>query len=130
MIPRRRTRKKTIRPPDPCFGSMDRPPDWYIAYTSEIGSRPHRTEGGRGMKRSALVWIALLVGAATYALTSTAMAVKESPEKSFAKADAPVKEDKCFECHDEIRALKTGSKHAKINCASCHSGTAEHLADS
>jgi formate-dependent nitrite reductase cytochrome c552 subunit len=72
------------------------------------------------MKRSALVWIAMLVGAATYVLASSALAVKESP----------VKEGKCFECHDEIQALKTAGKHAKINCVSCHSGTAEHLADS
>ena len=82
------------------------------------------------MKRSALVWIALLVGAAAYVLAGTAMAVKEPPGKKAAEGDVPVKEAKCYECHDEIRALKTGSRHAKINCVSCHSGTAEHLADS
>jgi formate-dependent nitrite reductase cytochrome c552 subunit len=72
------------------------------------------------MKRPAVVLVALLMGAATYVLSSTALAVK----------DAPAKEEKCFECHDEIKALKAEGRHAKINCADCHSGTAEHLADS
>ncbi len=83
------------------------------------------------MKRSALVLIALLMGAATYLLSNTALAVKEPPGKNpAAKTDAPVKEEKCFECHDEIKALKAGGKHAKVNCNACHSGTSEHLADS
>src|SRR5512134_1667305 len=83
------------------------------------------------MKRSALVWIALLAGGAAYVLSGTALPVKAAPEKGTAvKADPPVAEGKCFECHDEIEALKKGSKHANINCVSCHAGTAEHLADS
>ncbi|GAB4227798.1 MAG: ammonia-forming cytochrome c nitrite reductase subunit c552 [Deltaproteobacteria bacterium] len=45
-------------------------------------------------------------------------------------AQPPVREEKCFECHDEIRALKTGGKHGKVNCSSCHDGAAEHSKDS
>src|SRR5512134_2193667 len=83
------------------------------------------------MKRSARILIALLIGAVTYVLSGAPLPVKAAPEKGAAvKADAPVAEGKCFDCHDEIKGLKTGSKHAKVNCVSCHSGTAEHLADS
>src|SRR3990172_8906808 len=110
---------------DPCLGSCEIPRpvrnvNGILCTFYGKGKRTDQTEGGRRMKRSALVWIAMLVGAATYVLSSTAMAVKESP----------VKEEKCFDCPDEIQALKTGGKHAKINCVSCHSGTAGHLADS
>jgi formate-dependent nitrite reductase cytochrome c552 subunit len=72
------------------------------------------------MKRPALVFVVLLIAATVYFFSGGAMAGKE----------APVKEAACFECHDEIKALKTGGKHAKINCISCHSGTAAHLKDS
>jgi formate-dependent nitrite reductase cytochrome c552 subunit len=83
------------------------------------------------MKRFALVWIALLFGAAAYVLSGTALPVKASSGKETAvKTDRPVAEEKCFECHDEIKALKAGGRYAKVNCVSCHSGTAAHLADS
>ena len=83
------------------------------------------------MKRAAMLSVALLVGVATYFLAGNAMAVKNPSEKKApAKTDAPVKEEKCFECHDEIKAQKTGGRHAKVNCVNCHSGTAAHLEDS
>jgi formate-dependent nitrite reductase cytochrome c552 subunit len=57
------------------------------------------------------------------------MTVRAAP-KAAKPWGSPVREEKCFECHDEIKALKTGGKHGKVNCSSCHDGTAEHLADS
>ncbi|MBI5575163.1 MAG: ammonia-forming cytochrome c nitrite reductase subunit c552 [Deltaproteobacteria bacterium] len=82
------------------------------------------------MKRTVLATIALLAGAVAYLMSGTAMADKHAPAKTAAKANESVKEEKCFECHDEIKELKTGGKHAGVNCGLCHSGTAEHLADS
>ncbi|MBI5343327.1 MAG: ammonia-forming cytochrome c nitrite reductase subunit c552, partial [Deltaproteobacteria bacterium] len=83
------------------------------------------------MKRTVLVMIALLAGAGAYLVSGTVMADKDAPGKTAAaKAEPTVKEEKCFECHDEIKELKSGGKHAGVNCGSCHSGTAEHLADS
>jgi hypothetical protein len=72
------------------------------------------------VKNRALVIVVLSVAASVYFFSVGAGAGKE----------APVTEAACYECHDEIKALKTGGKHAKINCISCHSGTAEHLKDS
>lgn len=36
---------------------------------------------------------------------------------------------KCYECHDEIKVLKEGSKHAALPCKSCHDGLDKHLGD-
>jgi formate-dependent nitrite reductase cytochrome c552 subunit len=92
---------------------------------------PHQRKEENGMKRTVLVMIALLAGAGAYLISGTAMADKNAPGKTAAaKAEPSAKEEKCFECHDEIKELKTGGKHAGVNCGSCHSGTAEHLADS
>jgi len=57
------------------------------------------------------------------------MTVRAVP-KAAKPADPAVREEKCFECHDEIKELKSGGKHAKVNCTSCHDGTADHLKDS
>ncbi len=82
------------------------------------------------MKRILLASVVLLVAAGAYLLSGTAMADRDTQGKAAPKAESQVKEEKCFECHDEIKELKTGGKHSGVNCASCHSGTAEHLADS
>lgn len=34
---------------------------------------------------------------------------------------------KCYECHDEIKALKEGSKHAKLACGTCHDNLKNHM---
>jgi outer membrane murein-binding lipoprotein Lpp len=36
---------------------------------------------------------------------------------------------KCYECHDEIKALKEGSKHAKLACTVCHDKLDAHMKD-
>jgi formate-dependent nitrite reductase cytochrome c552 subunit len=35
----------------------------------------------------------------------------------------------CYTCHEEVKALKEGSKHAKLGCDVCHQKLKEHLAD-
>src|SRR4030065_2808591 len=84
------------------------------------------------MKRPpALGSIVRLAAFTPWLAAGSTVAVKEArgaPPES--KKEAQVKEAKCFECHDGIEALKKGSKHGKVNCVSCHTGTAAHLADS
>ncbi|MGE5664774.1 MAG: ammonia-forming cytochrome c nitrite reductase subunit c552, partial [Deltaproteobacteria bacterium] len=83
------------------------------------------------MKRTVLVLGTLVVGVCAYLLFGSPVAAKEpSGKKAAAAADAPVVEAKCFDCHDEIKALKTAGKHKGVNCVRCHAGTAAHLADS
>ena len=36
----------------------------------------------------------------------------------------------CYGCHEEIKALKEGSKHARLPCSDCHGNLREHLAGS
>lgn len=43
-------------------------------------------------------------------------------------AAKPVDVQKCYACHDNIEEFHAKGKHAKVNCASCHTGTDEHLA--
>src|SRR5665647_3762527 len=113
---------------------------------------------GDDMKRLALAGIVLLSAVPLYLFTGSAVAGKEKAAKAPATAkadtdtgteaaiygpmtvravpkapkpaDPAVREEKCFECHDEIQALKKGGKHGKVNCTSCHDGTADHLKDS
>jgi len=49
-----------------------------------------------------------------------------------AKPAAKVANDgraKCYECHDEVKALKEGSKHAKLACTVCHDKLDAHMKD-
>jgi len=36
---------------------------------------------------------------------------------------------KCYECHEEVKALKEGSKHAKLSCKTCHDNMDAHMKD-
>jgi nitrite reductase (cytochrome c-552) len=45
-----------------------------------------------------------------------------------AKENEPARGDSaCFGCHEEIKLLKTGNKHASLACSKCHGKLAEHL---
>ncbi len=44
--------------------------------------------------------------------------------------EPPIKEDaKCYQCHEEIKSLKVGNKHAALPCGRCHSRLTDHLKD-
>jgi formate-dependent nitrite reductase cytochrome c552 subunit len=45
------------------------------------------------------------------------------------KETVPKGEGLCLKCHEVIKSLKVGSKHASLPCARCHSQLAEHLKD-
>jgi formate-dependent nitrite reductase cytochrome c552 subunit len=36
---------------------------------------------------------------------------------------------KCYECHDEVKALKEGSRHAMLACTVCHDRLEAHMQD-
>ncbi|MBI4912442.1 MAG: ammonia-forming cytochrome c nitrite reductase subunit c552 [Acidobacteria bacterium] len=46
--------------------------------------------------------------------------------KPAASLAAPGK-DTCYQCHDEIKGMKEGSKHAKLACTTCHDDLAKHV---
>jgi len=63
-------------------------------------------------------------------LAGLTMALFVSGAQAAVPADKPVDVQKCYACHDNIEEFHAGGKHAKVNCVSCHTGTAEHLAAS
>ncbi len=84
------------------------------------------------MKKCAWRW--LLPSVAVMAFTAITWLPAQSSASSHMKA-APAKAEKinkddCFGCHAEVKDLHQGSKHAKLDCGTCHSGTAKHLEDS
>ncbi len=71
----------------------------------------------------------VLIFAGVWLGSADAQYKAEGSRKSPAAKEANVKVDDCYMCHDPIKSLHTGGKHAKVNCASCHSGLAKHLAN-
>jgi len=47
---------------------------------------------------------------------------RSAKETDLAKGEAS-----CFSCHEEIKLLKVGNKHATLLCAKCHGKLPEHL---
>lgn len=77
------------------------------------------------MKKSLLT--ALIVGS-----TAVALGVPGVLAAAKAKPVAKIANDgraKCYECHDEVKALKEGSKHAKLACTVCHDKLDAHMTD-
>jgi len=78
------------------------------------------------MEKKKLVLTAVLLGAASLlTLPVLTTAAKSKPAAKIA-ADGRAK---CYECHDEIKALKEGSKHAALACKSCHGNMDAHMDD-
>ncbi|MGQ9638282.1 MAG: ammonia-forming cytochrome c nitrite reductase subunit c552 [Thermodesulfobacteriota bacterium] len=49
---------------------------------------------------------------------------------AYSKKDSISKQDLvCLECHEEIKSLKRGTKHAFLPCSRCHSKFEEHLSN-
>jgi hypothetical protein len=44
-----------------------------------------------------------------------------------AKETIPAGEAACYECHEVIKSLKVGNKHAPLPCSTCHTKLTEHL---
>ena len=48
---------------------------------------------------------------------------------SSAKEVLSKEEASCYQCHEEIKALKGGFKHGPLSCSKCHGNLSEHLKD-
>ena len=78
------------------------------------------------MWRKRMALAAAVAGAAVMmSLPVISSAAKEKPAAKIADDGRA----KCYDCHDEVKALKEGSKHAKLKCDVCHDRMKEHLAD-
>ena len=71
-----------------------------------------------------LLWIAAGVLLLPLALGFRTLAPQG---KKAAAAKTMVGRAACYECHDEIKGMKEGSKHAKLACETCHDGLARHI---
>ncbi|HEY3308180.1 MAG TPA: ammonia-forming cytochrome c nitrite reductase subunit c552 [Desulfuromonadaceae bacterium] len=79
------------------------------------------------MKEKSLVFAAIAVGAACLlSIPALTTAAKSAPAVKALKNDGRAK---CYECHEEIKALKEGSKHAALSCKSCHDKLDAHMND-
>ena len=79
------------------------------------------------MLKKSVVAGAIIAGGVALALTAPG-----SLNAAKAKPAAKVANDgraKCYECHDEIKAMKEGSKHASLTCKTCHDKLDAHIDD-
>ena len=75
------------------------------------------------MWKKGLAILAVVGGAAlAVSLPNQSTAAKGKPA---AKGSGPGAE--CYTCHEEIKALKEGSKHAKLACDICHDNLRKHI---
>ncbi|OGR30974.1 MAG: cytochrome C, partial [Desulfuromonadales bacterium GWD2_54_10] len=78
------------------------------------------------MLKKNLAFAAAIIGMlAVLSLPGLTTAAKSKP------AAKPVNDGRatCYECHDEVKALKEGSKHAKLSCKTCHDKLDAHISD-
>ncbi len=52
------------------------------------------------------------------------LSIAGSAKEVISKEDAS-----CYQCHEEIKALKAGYKHGPLSCSKCHGNLPEHLKD-
>ena len=77
------------------------------------------------LKRN-LALVAAITGAfVVLSLPSLTTAAKAKPAAKVANDGRA----QCYQCHDEVKALKEGSKHAKLACSVCHDKLDAHLKD-
>jgi formate-dependent nitrite reductase cytochrome c552 subunit len=69
--------------------------------------------------------LAAVAVAGAMAIPAFSVAAKGKPAVAMAKDGR----EECYACHEEVRALKEGSKHARLACTVCHDRMKEHLAD-
>ena len=76
-------------------------------------------------------WMWPVMGVAVLALVAVAWLPGSATGASHAKpAQAEkINKDDCFGCHAEVEKLHKDSKHAKLDCSLCHTGTGKHLED-
>lgn len=77
------------------------------------------------MQKKKLALSAAVAGAiAMLALPALTVAVNKPATKVANDGRAT-----CYECHDEVKVMKEGSKHAKLACTVCHDKLDAHAKD-
>jgi formate-dependent nitrite reductase cytochrome c552 subunit len=79
------------------------------------------------MLKKSVVAAAIIAGGVALALTAPGHlnAAKAKPAAKVANDGRA----KCYECHDEVKAMKEGSKHASLACKTCHDKLDAHIDD-
>lgn len=77
------------------------------------------------LKKNLAFAVAIAGAAALLSLPGMTTAAKSKPDVKVADDGRA----KCYECHDEVKALKEGSKHAKLSCKTCHDNMDQHMQD-
>lgn len=67
---------------------------------------------------------ALLISVLFLLLLISSLPSAYSKKETVSKTEAP-----CYQCHEEIKSLKEGNRHASLSCAGCHRKLDEHLKD-
>jgi len=82
------------------------------------------------MLKKKLALVAVLAGAvAVLSIPAMTTAAKAKPATKTATKKVDDGRDQCYSCHDEVKAMKEGSKHASISCKVCHEKTTDHMND-
>ena len=77
-------------------------------------------------KKRLVLLVAAAGGMLIMSLPVLSTAAKGKP-KALAKDDG---RETCYGCHEEVKSLKEGSKHARLACDLCHQKLKEHLDNS
>ncbi len=78
------------------------------------------------MLKKKLALVATIAGATGLLLSLPALTAAVSKPATKLANDGRAA---CYECHDEVKALKEGSKHAKLACTVCHDKLDAHMKD-
>ena len=80
------------------------------------------------LKKNLAVAAAIIGALAVLSLPGLTTAAKSKPA---AKAPKTANDGRatCYECHDEVKSLKEGSKHAALSCKTCHDKLDAHISD-
>ena len=82
------------------------------------------------MLKIKLAMVAALAGViAVLTIPAMTTAAKIKPSTKTAAMGGDDGRELCYSCHDEVKAMKEGSKHTSISCKVCHDKTAAHMDD-
>src|SRR4030042_2006477 len=88
-----------------------------------------RKEGWQMGRRLTIMMFAVFALAAAGGVYFKADAVTGKAAAQKAKKVKTVNPGECYNCHDVVKELHSGGKHAKVNCVNCHGGLGKHLKD-
>jgi len=73
-----------------------------------------------------MIGVLAATGGMLLLLSLPVLSAKGKPAGTVEKEDR----ETCYGCHDEVKSLKEGTKHARIPCTTCHEKLNEHLENS